>query len=923
MTNAHHPHFLTTTIIVAIIIATTIVIDTTPFTIGKVNMESARENCNKTSPDVETALGPTEHLVSNSIVHSETIDSNDNDTTNKEPSTHVSRERKENGIASAEQTEPNNQDPIRPANTKKSVEDYNFGRTLGDGSYSTVVLGSEKTTSRQCAIKILRKSHISKEKMVKYVGIEQKALRRLLGHPGIILLYCTFQDKDSLYFVLGFASNGELLTLIRTLKSLSEECTRFYGAQLLDAVQFMHSRGVIHRDLKPENILLDGRMRIKVTDFGTAKLLDHETDKHGNELNTYSQNIRASSFVGTAQYVAPELLNDKYVTKACDLWAYGCILYIMIAGKAPFNANTEYLTFQKISKLKYSYPPNFPTIIRDLIEKLLVLNPDRRYTTLQIKQHQFFAEQDWSTSAIWKSPPPSFFSPRPASRHTSNPANSVFSGRASAPSTPVAQVSSGKNTSSSYFPRQSQQASVKQPNGNIPRSRAASSPNIFSTNSTQQQHTSTAVDSNQAVFSAAAGAAAALAKPVSKISPYYTPTQPHTQPPPSANFRTPVQPPASTRHTARVVPRIRTSDDTPSSSSNTASSVISPSQPISSSAKVVQPSQTSTASSTPFPRKSSPPPSSQQKAPVSPLQPSPLSITPLDVPPLSQVDRELTSLRIQHDERILKIGSVMMSVTSSNNAAHPSSSPHAEFHNILTGIENNGTGTNSQSMSTNGSDEERKNEEISEKEPSRIAKLFSANRKKKRILLVTTIGRLVVVSSIDETRKLYLDLRVVAPQVTVRELPYNRKTNMGVFMVESHNKIFLFEDSQGSTDWIAAIDKARVYVDNVEAIAASKKHVTAAAAAMAAAASSSMRSGAVGIGKTSANHTPLSFSSGNGAGGSGNRLVRGANSNSTPEMRSLIGSDSQGRRSSDMDALVNGTSSMFLKRSGERKSRKG
>lgn len=85
-------------------------------------MESASENCNKMSPDVETALEPTDHSVSNSIVHSETIDSNDNNTTNKEPSTHVSRECKENGIASAEQTESSNKDPICPTNTKSQLK---------------------------------------------------------------------------------------------------------------------------------------------------------------------------------------------------------------------------------------------------------------------------------------------------------------------------------------------------------------------------------------------------------------------------------------------------------------------------------------------------------------------------------------------------------------------------------------------------------------------------------------------------------------------------------------------------------------------------------------------------------------------------------------------------------------------------------
>lgn len=111
--------------------------------------------------------------------------------------------------------------------------------------------------------------------------------------------------------MLDFAANGELLSLIKRLGSLSEECVRYYGAQLLDAVDFMHSRGVLHRDLKPENILLDKYMRIKVTDFGTAYLVNHERDADGNELESYPQNTAAKSFVGTAEYVSPELLNQR------------------------------------------------------------------------------------------------------------------------------------------------------------------------------------------------------------------------------------------------------------------------------------------------------------------------------------------------------------------------------------------------------------------------------------------------------------------------------------------------------------------------------------------------------------------------------------------------------------------------------------
>ncbi len=291
---------------------------------------------------------------------------------------------------------------------KKGVKDFNFGQTLGEGSYSTVLAATDRQTLKEYAIKVLDKRHIIKEKKVKYVNIEKDTLNRLTDHPGVVRLYYTFQDERSLYFVLDLASGGELLGFLKRMTTFDEECTRFYGAQILDTVEHMHKRGVIHRDLKPENVLLDDNMHVKITDFGTAKILDEPKAGSGSSAfqpDTISDNTRASSFVGTAEYVSPELLADKNACKASDLWAFGCIIYQLLAGRPPFKAGNEYQTFQKIVALDYEFPRGFPEVARDLVERLLVLDPQRRLSIEHIKNHQFFDGVTWGRG-LWQQKAP-------------------------------------------------------------------------------------------------------------------------------------------------------------------------------------------------------------------------------------------------------------------------------------------------------------------------------------------------------------------------------------------------------------------------------------------------------------------------------------------------------------------------------------
>ncbi|AMD20945.1 HEL336Cp [Eremothecium sinecaudum] len=286
---------------------------------------------------------------------------------------------------------------------RRGIKDFKFGEALGDGSYSTVVLATCIESGKKYAAKILNKEYLIKQKKVKYVNIEKNTLQRLNSSriSGIIKLYFTFQDEANLYFILEYAPNGDLLSLMKKYNTLNEDCTRYYGAQILDAISHLHKHGIVHRDIKPENILLDKTMKVKLTDFGTAKLLDIQ-----EETKSYDLHTRSKSFVGTAEYVSPELLNDNWVDHRCDIWALGCILFQMIAGKPPFKAANEYLIFQKVMKVQYAFSAGFPMAVRDLVKQILVKNPDLRLSIPQIRKHPFFAEIDFENGGAWSKPAP-------------------------------------------------------------------------------------------------------------------------------------------------------------------------------------------------------------------------------------------------------------------------------------------------------------------------------------------------------------------------------------------------------------------------------------------------------------------------------------------------------------------------------------
>jgi len=292
-----------------------------------------------------------------------------------------------------------------PAVRKRYREDFEWGKVLGEGAYGEVRLATDKETGVTYAIKICNKKHIIAQKKVEWVNRE-KVLLDKLRHPNIVNLYFTFSDPESLHFVLEYCPYGELFDHIRKHGCFSEACTQFYAAEIVSALEFMHGQGVCHRDLKPENILVGDNGHLKLADFGTAK-----------EIGT-DRSARTKSFVGTAEYVAPELLRDKEQGLACDLWSLGCMIYQFATGRMPFRGANEYLTFQLVQNREIVWPENIAESTKDIIDQLLDVNPDNRLGNripggyAELKAHPFFTGIDWDT--LPQQTPPPFAPPEVA-----------------------------------------------------------------------------------------------------------------------------------------------------------------------------------------------------------------------------------------------------------------------------------------------------------------------------------------------------------------------------------------------------------------------------------------------------------------------------------------------------------------------------
>ncbi|XP_071726531.1 CBL-interacting serine/threonine-protein kinase 23-like [Rutidosis leptorrhynchoides] len=265
----------------------------------------------------------------------------------------------------------------RPSRTR--VGRYELGRTLGEGTFAKVKFGRNVETGDNVAIKILDKEKVLKHKMITQIKREISTMK-LIRHPNVIRMYEVMASKTKIYIVLEFVTGGELFDKIATRGRLKEDEARKYFQQLINAVDYCHSRGVFHRDLKPENLLLDTSGCLKVSDFG---------------LSALPQQVREDGLLhttcGTPNYVAPEVINNKgYDGAKADLWSCGVILFVLMAGYLPFEESNLSALYKKIFKAEFSCPPWFSSSAKKLIKRILDPNPVTRITAAEVIENEWF-----------------------------------------------------------------------------------------------------------------------------------------------------------------------------------------------------------------------------------------------------------------------------------------------------------------------------------------------------------------------------------------------------------------------------------------------------------------------------------------------------------------------------------------------------
>ncbi|KAG9780444.1 serine/threonine protein kinase, AGC family, partial [Aureobasidium melanogenum] len=251
---------------------------------------------------------------------------------------------------------------------------FEIGKPLGKGKFGRVYLARERSSSFVCALKVLHKSELQQGKVEKQVRREIE-IQSNLRHPNILRLFGHFHDSKRIFLILEFAGKGELYKHLRKENRFPEWKAAQYIAQMAAALKYLHKKHVMHRDIKPENILVGIHGEIKISDFGWS---------------VHAPNNRRQTMCGTLDYLPPEMLkpgsSDNFYTEKVDLWSLGVLTYEFLVGEAPFE-DTPIMTQRRIARGDMTVPSFVSAEAKDLIHRLLVLDPEKRIPLDDVLRH--------------------------------------------------------------------------------------------------------------------------------------------------------------------------------------------------------------------------------------------------------------------------------------------------------------------------------------------------------------------------------------------------------------------------------------------------------------------------------------------------------------------------------------------------------
>ncbi|KAL1411014.1 serine/threonine protein kinase, AGC [Vanrija albida] len=303
---------------------------------------------------------------------------------------------------------------IKTSSVQVSPSSFQKIKLLGKGDVGKVYLVREKKTDKLFAMKVLSKKEMIKRNKIKRALAEQEILATA-NHPFIVTLFHSFQSQDYLFFVLDYCMGGEFFRALQTRpgKCLAEEHAKFYAAEVIAALEYLHLNGYIYRDLKPENILLHQSGHIMLSDFDLSK----QSGEPGGAPATIKQSttngvflvdtrsciadFRTNSFVGTEEYIAPEVIKGCGHTSAVDWWTLGILIYEMVFATTPFKGRDRNTTFSNVLKSEVNFPDDRPTttLCKSLIRKLLTKDEHKRLGSSsgasEVKQHKWFQNVSW------------------------------------------------------------------------------------------------------------------------------------------------------------------------------------------------------------------------------------------------------------------------------------------------------------------------------------------------------------------------------------------------------------------------------------------------------------------------------------------------------------------------------------------------